>query len=196
MFNFLITWKSLAKTWQQGGNILFFTLEIGKKNRVNENNVQMGWMIMAQQHGNSSHGFNDGHHWLSNGLSHGTIHVTNHYLANDLSLYPVFPQLTLSKLWAFNTYHVFWAEKFSPWPGLPAEQWGRQHQMRGIRVTKDWYFRQCFSIILNSTPMIFHSLWINCEFTIFDLQLNFLVIFDERKVFELCFLMQNPWHVT
>ena len=44
-----------------------------------------------------------------------------------------------------------------------------QYQIRGIRVTKDWYFRQCFCIILNSTPMIFHSLWIKCEFTIFDL---------------------------
>ena len=61
---------------------------------------------------------------------------------------------------------------------------GIQYQIRGIRVTKDWYFRQCFSIILNSTPMIFHSLWIKCEFTIFDLQLNFLVRFDERKIFE------------
>ena len=72
-----------------------------------------------------------------------------------------------------------------------------QYQIRGIRVIKDWYFRQCFSIILNSTPdMIFHSLWIKCEFTIFDLQLNFLVRFDERKIFESCFLMQNPWHVT
>ena len=73
---------------------------------------------------------------------------------------------------------------------------GGQYQIRGIRVTKDWYFRQYFSIILNSTPMIFHSLWIKCEFTIFDLQLNFLVRFDERKIFESCFLMQNPWHVT
>ena len=70
---------------------------------------------------------------------------------------------------------------------------GRQyHQIRGIRVTKDWYF----SIILNSTPMIFRSLWIKGEFTIFDLQLNFLARFDERKIFESCFLMQNPWQVT
>ena len=29
-----------------------------------------------------------------------------------LSLYHVFPQLTLSKLLAFNIYHVFWAESF------------------------------------------------------------------------------------
>ena len=69
---------------------------------------------------------------------------------------------------------------------------GGQYQIRGIRVPKDWYFKQCFSIILNSTPMIFLSLWIKCEFTIFNFQLNFLVRFDERKIFESCFLMQNP----
>ena len=97
-----------------------------------------------------------------------------------LSFYHVFPQLPLSKLLAFNTSCIL----------------SRQYQIRGIGVTKDWYFRQCFSIILNSTPMIFHSLWIKCGFTIFDLQLNFLVRFDERKIFESCFLMQNPWHVT
>ena len=79
---------------------------------------------------------------------------------------------------------------------IPIPKFQFQYQIRGIRVTKDWYFRQCFSIILNSTPMIFCSLWIKCEFTIFDLQLNFLVRFDERKIFESCFLMQNPWHVT
>ena len=78
-------------------------------------------------------------------------------------------------------------EKQTSYIGL--EYMGRQyHQIRGIRVTKDWYF----SIILNSSPMIFHSLWIKGEFTIFDLQLNFLARFDERKIFEPCFLMQNP----
>ena len=36
-------------------------------------------------------------------------------------------------------------------------------------------------------PWIFHSLWIKGEFTIFDLQLNFLSRFDERKIFESLF---------
>ena len=112
-----------------------------------------------------------------------------------LSLYQVFPQLPLSKLLAFNTHHVFWAESFLHGLDFLLSN-GKQYQIRGSKVTKDWYFRQCFSIILNSTPMIFQSLWIKCEFTIFDLQLNFLVRFDERKIFESCFLMQNPWHVT
>ena len=93
-----------------------------------------------------------------------------------LSLYHVFPQLILSKLLAFNTYHVFWAESFLHGLDFLLSNGGQQYQIRGIRVTKDWYF----SIILNSTPMIFQSLWIKCEFAIFDLQLNFLVRFDER----------------
>ena len=94
---------------------------------------------------------------------------------------PVFNSISNSNSRDFNSNSIFNSTNFN---------------IRGIRVTKDWYFRQCFNIILNSTPMIFHSLCIKCEFTIFDLQLNFLVRFDERKIFESCFLMQNPWHAT
>ena len=34
----------------------------------------MGWMSVAQQN-MAIHGFNGGHHWLSNGLSHGWHHA-------------------------------------------------------------------------------------------------------------------------
>ena len=74
MFNFLISWKSLVQTWQQGWKILFF--HIRNRGSMGLMIIMFKWIEWSWPNNMATHGFNDGHHWLSNGLSQ----VWCHYL--------------------------------------------------------------------------------------------------------------------
>ena len=121
--------------------------------------------------------------------------MTNHYLANDLSLYPVFPQLTSSKLLAFNTYHVFWAENFLhgldfllsnggdniKWGELGSQRIGTSDNVSAL----SWTAPHDFSFLVDQVWI--YNLWFTTKF---------LGHIWWKKDLWVMFLMQNPWHVT